>query len=236
MVEILGLIPARSGSKGIPRKNLAVVAGRPLVTYTLAAAVEARSLTRRLLSTDDPDVARLAERVNIEAPFLRPEALSNDDTPMIDVVLHCLSWLAEHEGYRPDVLVLLQPTAPLRRAEDIDGAVDALLTGDADSVVSVAEVPSHYHRDWQLAIDPKGYLRSESGAGLGKLAIRRQDLSKAYTRNGAVYAVWRSTIERTRSLYGDRVRPFEMPPERSVNVDDPQDLVLVEWLVTGSRR
>src|SRR5687768_3079222 len=143
-MQILGVIPARGGSKGIRRKNLAPLGGRPLIAHTCDAARGSRALTRVIVSTDDDEVAGEALKLGIEVPFLRPQALAGDDTPMIDVLVDLLSTLASRESYRPDAVVLLQPTSPFRRAGHIDAAVDAFLASGADSIVSVVPVPHQF--------------------------------------------------------------------------------------------
>jgi CMP-N,N'-diacetyllegionaminic acid synthase len=226
-MEILGLIPARGGSKAIPRKNIAPLAGRPLLAYTCDAAAHSKRLTRVILSTDDPAIAEVGRQYDVESPLLRPGKLAADDTPILPVIQHALNWLAEHESYIPEVVVLLQPTSPLRRAEHIDAAVDILLESGADTVVSVMAVPHNF--------TPASLMRLEEGRLVsleeGPLILRRQEKPRIYARNGpAVLAVRREIVEGGR-LYGDVVRPFEMSAADSVDVDGPLDLALAEfWL------
>jgi CMP-N-acetylneuraminic acid synthetase len=234
-MDVLGVIPARGGSKGIPHKNIAMVAGQPLLAYTCKAALSSKRLTRVILSTDDPAVAAVGRRYGTEVPFLRPEELAKDDVPMLDVLQHVLKTLQETENYQPEVVVLLQPTSPLRRAEHIDEAVDILLKTGADSVVSVVEVPHQF--------SPVSVLQLEGGRLRpyveGPPILRRQDKPLLYARNGpAVLAVLWEVIILKNSLYGGDCRPLVMEYEDSIDVDGPPDLERVEFLLKhrGSER
>ncbi|MBN1817468.1 MAG: acylneuraminate cytidylyltransferase family protein [Sedimentisphaerales bacterium] len=222
-MEILGLIPARAGSKGIPGKNSKLLAGRPLIEYTLDVALGCRFLTRIIVSTDSESIALLARQRGVEAPFLRPAQFAKDDSPATDYISHCLDTLARQENYRPDMIVLLQPTAPFRRPDDVDRCIDRLIQSRADSVVSICELPPQYHPEWQFLLGQGGELFRFGGDSLSRLAPARQQLKPTYTRNGAVYVFWRRTFENTGSIYGTHVLGFPMPPERSVNIDDIED-------------
>ena len=226
-MNILGVIPARGGSKAIPHKNIALVAGRPLVAYTCDAALASQRLTRVVLSTDDPTIAEVGRQCGVEVPFLRPADLAQDDTPMLSVLQHALRILQETESYQPEVVVLLQPTSPLRRAEHIDAAVDILLKTGADSVVSVVEVPHQFN--------PVSLMHLEEGRLVpfleGPLVLRRQDKPRVYARNGPAVLVVRRKVVESGKLYGEVVRPLEMSMADSVDVDDSSDLALAEfWL------
>lgn len=226
-MKVLGVIPARGGSKGISNKNLALLAGKPLLAYTCEQALAAKTLTRVIISSDDETIAACAKRFGIEVPFMRPIELAQDETPMLEVLQHAVRMLEESEGYRPDILVLLQPTSPLRRAEHIDAAVRLLQESDADSVVSVVEVPHQF--------TPHSLLRLEEGCLVpylnGPQLLRRQEKPILYARNGpAVLAVRRRVLER-QSLYGKISRPLVMPLEASVDIDGPSDLALAEALL-----
>ena len=224
-MNILGLIPARGGSRSIPRKNAIPLGGRPLLAYTCDAALQSKRLTRTVLSTDDEEIARVGTACGVEVPFRRPADLARDETPMIEVVRHAVGWLADHEGYRADLVAVLQPTSPLRRAEHIDAAVDLVLETGADTVVSVVEVPHQFN--------PVSLMRLEEGRLIPFLdqpmILRRQDKPPVYARNGpAVLVVRREVIAQGR-LYGDTVRPLEMSHADSVDIDDADDLALAEF-------
>ncbi|MFV2068433.1 MAG: hypothetical protein ACC645_15795, partial [Pirellulales bacterium] len=163
-------------------------------------------------------------------PFVRPAEWATDEARSVDVVLHALDWLRRHESVEPHVIVLLQPTAPLRFAEDIDRAVDLLIESGADSVVSVSPIPAHHHPDWQLSIRD-GRLVPWRGTPLSQLPHRRQDLSPTFTRNGAIYALRAEAVEATRSLYGEQTVAYPMAPDRSVNIDTEEDWQMAELLL-----
>ena len=232
MVNALGIIPARGGSKAIPQKNIALVAGQPLLKYTCDVALASRRLTRVILSTDDIAIAELGRQYQVEVPFLRPTDLARDDTPMLSVLQHALTVLQTTESYQPEVVILLQPTSPLRRAEHIDKAVDLLLETGADSVVSVVEVPHQFN--------PVSLMRIVEGKLVpfteGLQILRRQEKPKVYARNGpAVLAVWREVLLKKNSLYGDDCRPLIMDLKDSIDIDSPLDLEFVEFLLTRRR-
>jgi len=219
-MEVVGLISARAGSKGIPGKNIAPLAGKPLVHWTLEAARESRVLGEVVVSTDSDAVAEAV------APFeprilRRPAELATDETPMRDVIAHALGELGHC-----DVLVLLQPTSPLRRARHIDEAAELLLGTGADSVVSVVEVPHRYRPGSLMALDGE---RLVPVAGGGQAT--RQEKPLVYARNGpAILALRRPAVGA--DLYGGDCRPYLMRPEDSVDVDEPFDLELAEFLLS----
>jgi CMP-N-acetylneuraminic acid synthetase len=223
--RILALIPARGGSKGIPRKNIAPLLGRPLLSYSVAAAREATCVDRVLVSTDDAEIAAVATECGADVPFLRPAELATDTAAGLDVARHALDWLAENDGYVPDILVELQPVAPLRLASDIDRAVNLLRTSGADSVVGLVEADHPY------------YLRTLDGDVMRPFlpdtpeAFRRQDLPTVYRCNGAIIAVRAAVLREQRSFYGRDVRGYVMPPERSIDIDTPLDLRIAEALL-----
>ena len=227
-MNVLGLIPARGGSRSIPGKNLVPVAGRPLLGYTCDAALRSRRLTRTILSTDDEEIARVGKTFGVEVPFLRPADLARDEIPMIEVVRHAVGWLADHERYRADLVALLQPTSPLRRAEHIDAAVDLLLETSADTVVSVIEVPHQFN--------PVSLMCLEDGRLVTFLdqpmILRRQDKPRAYARNGPAILVVRQEVLEKGTLYGAVVRPLEMTLVDSVDIDAPDDVALAEFYLS----
>jgi CMP-N-acetylneuraminic acid synthetase len=226
MVNALGVIPARSGSKQIPHKNVFPLLGKPLLAYTCAAALQSRNLSRTILSTDSDAIADVGRACGIEVPFLRPSEIARDDTPMVDVLMHALSWLTREQGYTPEIIVLLQPTSPLRRASHIDEAVDLLVDSGADTVVSVVEVPHQFSPGSLMEIDRDGFIHPYLQQ---PMIFRRQDKPKVYARNGpAVLAVRRPILEQGQ-LYGSRVRAYEMSLDVSLDIDSLEDLALAEY-------
>jgi CMP-N-acetylneuraminic acid synthetase len=225
MTETLALIPARGGSKGIPRKNLARLGGKPLLAWSVQAALGSTAVTRTVVSTDDPEIAAVAREYGAGTPFLRPADLATDQTPGVAPAIHALEWLAEHEGYRCDVLVYLQPTSPLRTSADIDRALALLERSGAPAVVSVA--PAAQHPALMKTLSADGRLTAWTTA-FGEFP-RRQDLPPVYVLNGAVYAVRSGHLLTHGTWYDGETRGYVMPGERSLDIDTEQDLRLAEW-------
>ncbi|HET7451949.1 MAG TPA: acylneuraminate cytidylyltransferase family protein [Thermoanaerobaculia bacterium] len=219
-MKTLGLVPARGGSKGIPRKNIRALAGRPLLEYTARAALAAESLAKVVLSTDDPAIADAGRAVGLDVPFLRPPELAEDETPTLPVVRHALLWLARH-GEIYDAVCLLQPTSPFRSAATIDGCVALLERSGADSVVSVVAVPAEHNPHWVYFRSSEGWLRLSTGES--SPVPRRQALPEAFCRDGAVYVTRTEVVVERHSLYGDRVAGFVTREEEAVNLDDMED-------------
>jgi CMP-N-acetylneuraminic acid synthetase len=227
-MRVVGLVPARGGSKGIPRKNTRLLAGRPLLAYTAEAALRSRLLARVVLTTEDPEVAEIGRAAGLDVPFTRPAELARDETPMLPVVQHALRWL-ESAGERFDAVCLLQPTHPLRRTEDIDACIALCDRSGADAVVTVLEVPPEFNPRWT-------YLRSDSGAltlatGESAPIPRRQDLPPAFCREGSVYVSRRDAVLEEGSLYGRVLLGVTVERARSVNLDTPADWSRAEALL-----
>jgi len=230
MAQVLGLIPARGGSKGIPGKNLALLCGRPLLAYTADAVKQSRKLTRTIVSTDDERIAECARSLGLEVPFMRPAPLAADDAPMLPVVQHALEAMKER-GFDADMVVLLQPTSPLRRAEHIDAAIDWLERTAADSMVSVVEVPHQFNPVSVMRLDD-GLLKPFLD---GPTPTRRQDKPRVFARNGPAVLAVRAAVVRGGSLYGERSWPLGMSAEDSIDIDTPRDLQLVEWVLASKQ-
>jgi CMP-N,N'-diacetyllegionaminic acid synthase len=226
-MRVLGLIPARGGSKGIPRKNVRPLAGKPLIQHTIDAARAAGRLTRVIVSTDDAEIADVARRGGAEVPFLRPGELARDDTPMLPVVQHALDTL-EQAGELYDAVCLLQPSSPLRTGADIDACIAMLEQEEADAVVSVLPVPAEYNPHWVYFRRSDGTLRLATGETTP--IPRRQALPPAFHRDGAVY-VTRTAVVRHGSLYGERLLGYLMDPAWSVNLDERADWERAEALL-----
>ena len=226
---ILGIVPARGGSKGVPGKNMRSLAGRTLLDYTATAARESGVIDRVILSTDSEDIAAAGRRAGLEVPFMRPAELAQDETPMLPVVTHALDTLSA-SNWTPDVVVLLQPTSPLRRAAHIRDAVRMLCETGADSVVSVVQVPQHLSPDYVMRLDG-GVLRPFLPDG--SRVARRQDARPAYVRDGTVYAFRRTTLERFGTIYGDDCRPLILDADESLSIDSPADWAAAERVLAG---
>jgi CMP-N-acetylneuraminic acid synthetase len=232
MRRYLGLIPARGGSKSIPLKNIASCAGRPLLAWTCDAALASRKLTRIVLSTDDGRIADVGRACGIEVPFIRPTALSQDETPSIDVMVHAVRHL-EETGAKFDAVVLLQPTSPLRTSAHIDGAIDLYEQGNADTVVSVVEVPHRFH--------PSSLMRLQDGVLIpflnnGLTVTRRQELETLWARNGPAVLVTATHTLAWGSLYGGRTMSFPMSARESLDIDSDDDMAEAERLLAASNR
>ncbi len=229
-MNVLGLITARGGSKGIPRKNLALCGGQPLLHWTARAGLESKVLSRFVISSDDQEIVEYARDSGVEAPFMRPTELATDTARSVDVALHAMSWLKQHEGWDTDVLVLLQPTSPLRTARHIDEAF-ALLAPDVDSVVSVIKVP-HRFNPWALLVPEDGRVRDYWKGELPFDKHHRQAQPTLYARNGPAVIVTRAAVlETTASFYGAQNVPYPMIPSESVDIDDLDDLRWADWLL-----
>ncbi len=226
-VRVLGLVPARGGSKGIPRKNAKLLAGRPLLAYTADAALGARSLTRVVLSTDDEALAAIGRAAGLEVPFMRPPALAQDNTPMLPVIQHAVNEM-QRLGAEYDAVCLLQPTHPLRSSALIDRCVELLCSHDCSAVMTVLSVPAAHNPHWVYVATVDGTLRLFTGAK--EPVSRRQDLQPAYHREGSVY-VTRTSVIREGSLYGGSLLGVEVDPLQSVNIDDETDWARAEQMI-----
>lgn len=225
--NILALIPARAGSKGIPNKNTRPLHGLPLIGYAIRAALASKTITRTIVTTDSDDIAQLAQTLGAETPFIRPASVATDTTPMLEAITHALDWLDANESYTPDIVILLQPTAPLRTEHHIDDALTQLLNSAADAIVSVTQIPTHHNAHWQLAFDGD-HLTLADGNPLANIITRRQNLPPTYTRNGAIYAFRTQAFRKINSFYGDTCLGYIMPPHESINIDTPDDWRLAE--------
>jgi CMP-N-acetylneuraminic acid synthetase len=226
-MTVLAVVPARAGSKGVPGKNERLLAGKSLVARAAEAALASGVVDRAVLSTDSERIAEIGRQAGLEVPFLRPADLARDDTPMQPVIEHAVAWLEELE-YRPDIVLVLQPTAPLRTGAHVARAVALLQESGADSVVSVVEIPRHFSPHYAMRI-AAGRLQPFSPEGAE--ITRRQDAEKAYSRDGTVYAVRRDVLVERHDLYGDDCRPLLIPAGESVNVDSPADWAAAEALL-----
>jgi N-acylneuraminate cytidylyltransferase len=234
MTEVLAIIPARGGSKGIPRKNIRLFAGYPLIAYSIAAARQADSVTRVLVSTDDEEIAAVAREGGAETPFLRPAELARDDSPDLPVFRHAMLWLAGHEGYHPDVLVQLRPTSPIRPRDCVDAAVHVLLEHpEADSVRGVVPAGQNPHKMWRLPRTGEGPMKNLLDvAGLDEpYNAPRQSLPPIYWQTGHVDAIRAGTIL-TGSMSGKTIYPLLIDPRFSVDLDNLTDWARAEWLAT----
>lgn len=220
-MAVLALIPARGGSKGIPRKNIRLIAGKPLIAWTIEAARAAAGIDAVVVSTEDAEIAAVAREWGAEVPFMRPTALSADETPGIDPVLHAIDMLP---GY--DSVLLLQATSPMRGSSDIEGILALAEASGAPSVVSVCEPEDH--PGWMYRLDDAARLEPLLPV---PAAVRRQDLPPVYALNGAMYFARTDWLIATRSFLADDTRGYPMPADRSVDIDTPLDWRVAEMLL-----
>lgn len=227
-MTILGLIPARGGSKGIPRKNLASCGGKSLMAWTIEAA-RGSKLSRVFLSTDDAEIAAYGKEKGLEVPFLRPSELSGDTAPMVEVVRHFLDF-AEREGMRPDGVMLLQPTSPLRRARHIDQALKLFEAKRPVSLVSVVVVPH--------SMSPLSQMREEGGElfRTGEPIYRRQDKPVFYVRNGPAILIASPAAIRSGDLYAPPCAAYIMDKRSSFDIDDSEDIAIADALIAAEKR
>jgi CMP-N-acetylneuraminic acid synthetase len=228
---VLGVITARGGSKGLPGKNRALLCGKPLIAWSVEAGLASKALERLIVSTDDPVIAAAAEDAGAEVPFLRPPELSQDSTPHLPVIQHALESMIA-TGLEVSHVVVLQPTSPLRVGADIAGCVALAKQRRADAVISVT--PFHGHPSWLKRIAPDGRLLplAESEA----TTDRRQDTGRAVLPNGAVFVVTTELIRSGGNWYGSSSVAYEMPPERSIDIDDAWDLHLTQLILADRAR
>jgi CMP-N,N'-diacetyllegionaminic acid synthase len=219
----LAIIPARGGSKRVPRKNLAMACGKSLLGWAISAAQDAERVGRILVSTDAPEIAEAARAAGVDVPWLRPAALAQDDSPTLDVVIHAIQWALENVDPKPEFAVLLEPTAPLRTAKQIDDALEMLASGNADSVVTVSELPHVLNPEEMLTIG-NNTLRSFNTSRTLDMTRPRTSQEPVYIRNGLVYALRISSVLANKSLYGSKTAPLITPWEYFLDVDTPNDL------------
>tara|TARA_Y100000588_G_C14266772_1_gene930293 strand:- start:1462 stop:2154 length:693 start_codon:yes stop_codon:yes gene_type:complete len=225
MKRALGIITARGGSKGVPRKNIRIVAGHPLISYTVKSALESNLLDEFVTSTDNDEIADIAAKYGSPI-LLRPEELAQDHTPHVPVIQHVIRDF-EERGKVFDNIVILQPTSPQRTGLDIDNCLELLSTTRADTIVSVYKVDDHHPARMYTLVN--GYLVKYDVEPEDR---QRHSLPDVYHRNGAVYALKANLVTNKNTIYGDTVCPYIMPRSRSVNIDNETDLALAEVLLS----
>lgn len=218
--RILGVIPARGGSKGLARKNVLDLNGKPMIAWSIEAAGQSQYLDRCIVSTDDPEIAEVAKACNGDVPFIRPDEHARDESTTLDVALHAVRKLS---GY--DLVVILQPTSPLRTSDDIDKTIETLVALQAKSAASVCEPAKSPY--WSYLTDDRGRLKTLLDPELA--CKRRQDLPRAYVLNGAVYAACIDWLKEKQRFVTDETAAYIMPAERSLDVDTAFDLKLVAF-------
>lgn len=231
--EVLAIIPARGGSKGIPRKNIRNFAGHPLIAYSIAAALQARRVTRVIVSTDDPEIGEVARAYGAEVPFLRPAELAQDTTLDLPVFQHALAWLTANEAYAPDVVVQLRPTSPIRPVGLVDEAVSILLEHpEADSVRGVVPAGQNPHKMWRIDLQTGQMKNLLDVPGVPEpYNAPRQVLPPVYWQTGHIDVIRPITILEKNSMSGDVILPVMIDPRYTVDIDSLSDWTRAEWLV-----
>ena len=232
MSDIIALIPARGESKSIPGKNIKLLAGRPLIAWTITAALASRKLSRVIVSTDDQRIARISRKWGAEVPFMRPAELARDDSSSFSVVEHALRWLKENEGHSPKYVMFLQPPAPLRTTADIDAAIRLMERRKAVAVVSVCSASHHPYICKRILDD--GTMVDFMKSNIPYL--RRQDLPPVYALNGAIYLNRSDALLREKTFWPKGTLAYVMPRERSFDLDTLWDFKLLDLLQSARKR
>jgi len=227
-MKVLAIIPARGNSKGIKMKNVQKLAGKPLIEYTISSAKKSRYINRIIVSTDNSRIANISLKAAAEVPFLRPRKFSHDRSPTIDTIKHTLRYLITNESYTPDMIVILQPTSPLRTPEMIDKSINMLMKTNATSVITVEKIKSHpYISFWYVKEYLKPYLKK-----FQKFS-RRQMFPPLYIPTGAVYAFWNNTIKKYDSIYGPKIKPVIINDnDANMDIDSTFDLFVCEMIIS----
>lgn len=240
-IEVLALIPARAGSRRVRNKNIRTLGGKPLIAYTIQAARKAKTIHRVIVSTDSEEIAKAAKKYGAEVPFLRPKGLAGAHSTEFEFHQHALKWLAENEGYHPDLIVNLYPTSPFRKAETIDRAVRKLLAhSTADTLRSVRKCSEHPYKMWvkgngkqSTFLKPFVDKGSKSKSGVHTLSYHL--LPEVFIQNASIYIVRPKVIQKYRSTIGKKVLAFEMDEFESVDINSPVDFKFAESLLKKSK-
>lgn len=234
--KVLGVIPARCGSRRVPGKNVRLLDGQPLIAFTITAAAESALLTRTIVSTDSADVARVAVKHGGDVPFLRPADLSTDEAPDRPYLLHALDWFERQVDASPDAVALLRPTTPFKSGRLIDDAILLLQESGADSVRSVTLVEGVHHPFWMFDVDDTGRLLALDPENSIEKFPRSQKLPPLYRLNGVVDVVRTATLRDTRqSTYGSDMRMIEVPSGLAHDIDTEEDFALCDALAKARR-
>ena len=230
-MEILALIPARGNSIGISKKNIKNLAGKPLISYTIKTAINCKKIDRVIVSTDYKKIANIAKKFGADVPFLRPKKFAQKNTPSIDVIRHCLDFLKTSENYIPDIVVLLQPTSPIRDDSLIEASIQKLKNSKSTSVISVSEVKTHPDISFFL----QSTFLKPLNPNFEKLSIR-QTRKVLYHPTGAIYTFWSNNILKFNSIYGPKIKPIETEQEFNIDIDYLFDLFIAEMTLKNWKK
>ncbi len=220
-MKIVAIIPARGGSKRIPRKNIRTFCGKPMIAWTILGALKSKHLDRVIVSTDDKEIAKVAKKYGAEVPFLRPDELTIPTIGIEPTLKHAYEWLLGNENYKADALAMLMPTAPLRQTRHIDEAIEIFKKTGADSVVAVNETPANHTPYWTLIRNKKGKITLFDGTSLKDMIVRSQDFpQKCYGRNDLIYVLKpKNLFEKKSNLYGNKVELYIIPDPSNYEAD-----------------
>lgn len=227
-MKILGIIPARGGSKGVPRKNIKELNGKPLIQYTSDIALATDKISKLIVSSDDEDIIKVSKSLGIEVPFKRPKDLGLDKTPSLAVIIHALNHF-KAIGEEFDAVCLLQATSPFRTVKFLNDAIEQFIVKETDSLISVQKVPHEYNPHWVFEPNKKGVL--EISTGEKEIISRRQDLPDTFHRDGSIYITKVDVLLNNNSLYGNSISYIETPKEYYVNIDTMEDWHKAEELI-----
>ncbi|KAF5422772.1 MAG: N-acylneuraminate cytidylyltransferase/CMP-N,N'-diacetyllegionaminic acid synthase [Candidatus Methanomarinus sp.] len=224
-MKVIAIIPARGGSKGIPKKNIKMLAGKPLIAHIIETALKVRELDRVIVSTEDEELSKIANKYGAEVPFIRPEELARDETPTLPVLQHAIEYLEEREDYKPDIVLLLYATSPLLKHERVSEAIRMLKDMDFDSVLSVVEDRGHYFIE-----------RGDTYERLYPKVIKnRQYVKPLFKENGAIYMCKRSLLMEENTMVGGKIGFLKMQKEESIDVDELIDFEIAEFLMRNGK-
>ncbi|MFT8348040.1 cytidylyltransferase domain-containing protein [Clostridium saccharoperbutylacetonicum] len=229
-MDVIAIIPARGGSKAIPRKNIKEINGKPLISYAINECKKSKYINRIIVSTEDEEISEISQKYGAEVPFLRPKELAEDSTPGIDPIIHCINWLRDNENYIPQYVCLLQCTSPFRKFNQINAAFEKLVSEDADSIVSVCE--SEISPYWMKKIQNgkmKNFLEDDT------FHARRQDVPKVYRLNGAIYIAKTDILLKNKNWYTENTLPYVMDRNSSIDIDDMIDFKFSEFLMKENK-
>ena len=224
--SVLAIIPARGGSKGIPKKNIINLAGKPLIAWSIEAAKNSKFIDNVIVSTEDDEISDIAKQYGAYVPFKRPSDLAQDSSKSIDAIIHAIEWL-KNKNDRYNIIVLLQPTSPLRKSEDIDDALDLLILKKADSIVSVCK--TDHSPLWSNQLPEDGRMNNFLDNNI--MNKSRQELPEYYRLNGAVFVAYIDYLEKNKSFFGENTFAYIMPQDRSIDIDSRIDLELCRILL-----
>ena len=219
-MKILAIIPARGGSKGVPKKNIKILDGKPLMQFTFESAKNSKLISDIILSSDDPEIIEIAKQLGLNVPFFRPSSLASDSASSIDVVIHAINFM-EQKGFFYDAVCLLQPSSPFREEGFIDLAIEKFKIQNTDSLISVQQVPQEYNPHWIFEKNNQGNLKIATGET--EIIKRRQDLPESFFRDGSIYITKTDVIKQQKSFYGNSIGYIESNPDYFCNIDTFKD-------------